>query len=782
MATITGTEFDDTLYAGGGSGNDTLYGGDGNDTLYAGGGGNDTLYGGDGNDILYGGFTPNAVTFNGGAGDDTITGGNGLRFFEFDLGFGHDVITDFMPESHPSSSSGQIDLTAFNLSSFDALMAATADVDGSAVITLGSNTLTLTGVSKSQLSIFDFRGFKGTIDADDGLAATRGSISDDIINGTSGDNFILGSYGNDDIFAGDGNDEVYGGEDDDVISGGAGDDRLNGDLGNDTIIGGDGRDIIDGSRGDDRLTGGAGDDHFIFGGDHLLGEYNGTVYSASNGNGYGRGDDVITDFTAGAGSDDFIDLADMGVTSFTQLMADHVSEIDGNAVITFGDDTLTLEGVSSDQLHADDFVGLQAVASFTDGDDIINGTEANDYLRANSTGDDVVYGHGGDDALYGYSGSNTLYGGAGNDYLYSGISYDSTGFNIINAGTNLLIGGAGADFLYGASVEAASYVGSDAGVTINLGETTTAGTRGNVSIGVGGDAEGDQLYRIENLTGSDHADSLTGDSKDNTLDGAAGNDTLNGAGGADILIASGGDDILTGGDGNDTFILRANAGNVRITDFTADSDHIDLAEFGLADYASIVNNMTESGGDTVINLGNASLTLAGVAASALSADNFSLSRTGGDGDDRLSGGSGDDVLDGFGGNDILQGLGGNDTLNGGAGDDQLYGGLGNDTLLGGDGNDTLYMNLKTGTDTLTGGAGNDVFSIVAETGYANPSTLENNIIPISVPATYWISDRALVTNPWRTWRRKFCRTRTAVPHSIWGKVAFSLFRTSEPTS
>ncbi|MCW9035547.1 MAG: DUF642 domain-containing protein, partial [Rhodospirillales bacterium] len=62
---------------------DLLDGGDGNDELYA-GSGHDVLRGGDGNDIL-----------NGGAGNDLLSGGEGDDTFEFDLGDGNDIITDF---------------------------------------------------------------------------------------------------------------------------------------------------------------------------------------------------------------------------------------------------------------------------------------------------------------------------------------------------------------------------------------------------------------------------------------------------------------------------------------------------------------------------------------------------------------------------------------------------------------------------------------------------------------------------------------------------------------
>src|SRR3546814_4359380 len=90
-----------------------------------------------------------------------------------------------------------------------------------------------------------------------------------------------------------------------------------------------------------------------------------------------------------------------------------------------------------------------------------------------------------------------------------------------------------------------SYAGSAAGVTVNLATGT----------GTGGDAQGDTLSGIENLTGSDNDDVLTGDAGANVLDGGAGNDILTGGGGADTLI---------GGAGTDTASYAGYSGGVTV--------------------------------------------------------------------------------------------------------------------------------------------------------------------------------------------------------------------------
>lgn len=111
------------------AGDDLLLGGNGKDTLL-GNGGNDTLIGGNGVDIL-----------NGGAGNDTLNGGNGNDIFVL-AGNGTDTIQDFAPGQDQIGLSGGL---SFGQLSF-------ADVNGSAAIRLGADTLALlVGVTANQL-------------------------------------------------------------------------------------------------------------------------------------------------------------------------------------------------------------------------------------------------------------------------------------------------------------------------------------------------------------------------------------------------------------------------------------------------------------------------------------------------------------------------------------------------------------------------------------------------------------------------------------------------------
>jgi len=124
------------------------------------------------------------------------------------------------------------------------------------------------------------------------------------------------------------------------------------------------------------------------------------------------------------------------------------------------------------------------------------------------------------------------------------------------------IGGGGNDVITANSVanvidgrggnDTVSYKVSDAGVTVNLADGLAE---------KGGFAEGDTLLNIENVDGSNFADSLTGNAGANTLNGFGGDDFILGAEGNDVLNGGDGNDELVGGSGNDT--LDGGAGDDR---------------------------------------------------------------------------------------------------------------------------------------------------------------------------------------------------------------------------
>ena len=237
----------------------------------------------------------------------------------------------------------------------------------------------------------------------------------------------------------------------------------------------------------------------------------------------------------------------------------------------------------------------------------------------------VLTGYGGGDTLIGLDGADTLDGQAGDDTL---------------------IGGAGADYLSGGSgIDTADYSGSAAGVDARVGRT-----------GVGGDAEGDFITTVENITGSAHNDTLVGSSVANVLIGGNGNDSLNGAGSADTLEGGEGNDTLIGGTGGDTL----DGGN------GIDTAYYYASTVGVQiNLAAHTASLGEATGDTLISIEN------------IIGSNV--------GNDRLTGDAGANTLSGNGGSDFLEGGGGNDWLSGGNDSVQdrfIYSaaGFGNDTI------------------------------------------------------------------------------------------------------
>ena len=389
----------------------------------------------------------------------------------------------------------------------------------------------------------------------------------------------------------------------------------------------------------------------------------------------GSGNDFID---AGSG-DDWIDGGDG---------ADH---IDGG----LGFDTISFE--SSDFAVRADLESRVGQGGYAQGDS---------YL-----GIEVVIGSHYADQIGGDAGGNLLEGRAGNDFL-EGRAGDDTLRG--GDGDDVLAGGAGADLLDGgAANDTADYSFGSVGVSISL----TTGTAH------GGDAEGDVLVDIENLTGTDADDTLEGDAGGNVLSGGRGNDTLIGGAGDDTLIGGRGADQLIGGGGSD------------IADYTLSAESVTVDML----------NGAAGGGDA---LGDA---FTGIEIVQGSHHNDVI--RGDDGDNRIRGGRGADVIDGRGGFDIADyssadggisvnlgtGLGtageaagdqlasiemvvGSlwaDQLTGSSGDDRFQGLRGNDLIAGGAGSDTYLFGFDDGRDVLVeNGASGDLDRLVLSSAIA----------------------------------------------------------------
>nr|MDZ8046868.1 M10 family metallopeptidase C-terminal domain-containing protein [Nostoc sp. DedQUE02] len=202
---------------------------------------------------------------------------------------------------------------------------------------------------------------------------------------------------------------ILGTNNNDNLVGTSGNDTIQGLNGNDTLSGLGGNDQLSGGAGSDTLSGGAGNDQFVF-------EYFDSSVVA-------KVQDIVTDFQKGQ---DKIDLRTLGISDFNNLLLLISNDIDGNAIISVryrvvdGDYyyRLKLNGISSSQLQASDFIFNSAVV-----DNTITGTAYNDDLFA-GLGNDTLQGGDGNDRLFGEQGNDRLLGGFGKDTLYGGAGND----------------------------------------------------------------------------------------------------------------------------------------------------------------------------------------------------------------------------------------------------------------------------------------------------------------------------------------------------------------------
>ena len=677
---------------------DVLRGGMEDDVLW-GGMGDDELSGGGGNDRLIGG--PGADMLNGGPGMDIAS------YTDSPMGVHIDMSTPFANAEEREPIRG-------------------GDAEGD---TLGS------------------------------IEIIWGSAFADVIKGTHSHNELYGNGGSDMLYGMRGNDLLRGGYDDDQLVGGDGMDTLYGDMGVDDLQGGDGDDMLFGGEDDDILSGGMGDDVLEggAGADELIG---------------GDGSDTAAYTMSPEGV--MVDLryppANPGA------MPPVAAPMGGHAMgDMIGADIENLRG----SMYDDTLIGDDMVVNL--GADDAEGGEGTDADTVTYDGKNKLYGNMGDDKLMGMGGNDTLHGGKGNDTLYGGAGNDTLkgemGDDALKGedGDDVLVGGAGADKLFGGMFnpdtmmageddsmnDTADYSMSDAGVTVDLGAKSRITGR-TVATAEGGHAEGDELYGIENLTGSAHTDLLKGGDEDNVLKGMGGDDwddpnTSRVTEGG--LFGGNGEDELYGGDGNDWLdasgrmetalaytddgtttddeSLIARHGNVTAADGTVSSNTANLIEGGRG------NDMLIGGAGhdmTEMDLGDDDA----VGGTDDDADTMGMKRGlyGGAGDDTLNGGAGMDMLDGGSGNDTVTyaasmsadaagvtvnlgttidlgtngatdpgetpGLGVGDDAQGDqlTGIENLVGSDSNDLLVGNRGANTLTGGM--GQDTLVGGGGDDV--------------------------------------------------------------------------
>lgn len=345
----------------------------------------------------------------------------------------------------------------------------------------------------------------------------------------------------------------------------------------DVLVGRGGNDVIDAGAGRDMLAGNAGDDAILAGADADM---------AWGGAG--------KDFIDGGAGDDLLD-GGMG--------NDILSGQDGTDVLLggLGDDLLD-GGAGNDTLHGDD--GNDRIIAGT-GADTIYGDDGNDIITASDAAGDLVLGGAGDDIIFTGSGVDVVYGGDGADTLIGG------------GGADTFDGGAGADTINlenAASGQATIYGGDgdDAVFGSNWAETVRGGNGADTLLGGAG---GDFLF------GDADDDVVAAGPGNDILTGGAGADVLSGDDGADTLTGGLGADRLTGGVGTDRFDYTYGDGADVITDFSA-GERIVLTRSGGLGPAGLQDLVISGTHDAVVRIGDGSITLLGVSATELDANDF----------------------------------------------------------------------------------------------------------------------------------------------------------------
>ena len=626
---VIGSEFNDIIYGNNDPLINQLQGQGGNDTIFGGGAAYTVLIGGIGADALHG--TPGGLylidyetALSGVTADmanPTVNTGDAAGDTYFEL-FGRDLAGSpyndvLYGDAGNNNIIGDPDQVAYNfVNGVDQLFGRdgndTLDGGPRGDALDGGNGFDAAAYTSALAPVSAFLGNPGANTGDAAgdtyinIEALIGSHLNDILGGDNLDNSLLGRDGND------------------TLQGEGGDDLLVGGLGADVLIGGAGLDLATYSDSTVGVTinlalpstnvGVVAVGDTYFGIEGVLGSAYADIITGDDAANTLRGE-LGADFLIGAGGDDTLD----GGAGSDQLDGgagfNIASYASSGAGITA---SLANSGVNTGDAQGDTYANIQQ----------INGSNAGDTLTGAAGAGSVLRGLGGNDTLNAL-GATQLNGDDGNDTLNGGGSDD------------VLIGGAGADVLNGGGgTDLASYVTSASGVSVSL-----------VGGGANGDAAGDIYNSIENVAGSNFADTITGDGNANYLLGLAGNDVIEGGAGDDLLEGGAGADTIRGGAGFDFAVYGGSAVGVSVS-LVGGPEAGDAAG---DTFDSIEGVIGSAFADTIVGDANANT---------------------------VQGGAGDDVIRTGDGADLIAGNAGNDII---------YGGLGTDIMLGEAGADTFVF-------------------------------------------------------------------------------------------
>ena len=282
--------------------------------------------------------------------------------------------------------------------------------------------------------------------------------------------------------------------------------------------GGRGNDAIFGGNGADTMVGGLGDDVFFIANDsdHATGE----IITG------GDGTDTIRFTSVEAGTL----VLTAGVTGVEEVVLED----------NVGAATATAESIDASALTAGiTLTGNGAINTLT-------GSAFNDTIEGVGAVADIINAGAGDDALT-ILDENVVDGGDGTDTATFETAVDETVMldaDLVNV-ENIVVDGAGA-------------------LSINLSVQTEGFTI------TGNDAQ------VDTIVGGSGDDVINGNGGADSLTGGAGADTIDGGADADFISGGEGNDSLTGGAAADVFDFTDNPGTDTITDFLANTDHLDF--------------------------------------------------------------------------------------------------------------------------------------------------------------------------------------------------------------
>ena len=616
--------------------------------------GDDVITSGAGNDLVYGG-----------RGDDTINGADSQDSYFYNLGDGHDEISDLGFSSTDTNNYEGPDSIVFGRHITPEMVTFGHTADNDIFISIkdkispeNNGSILIKNAFNDPLYQIELVKYSNDVSGNSNL------IQSEILSAS----FCLNLTEENDIHVSD-NDNGN------VICGGLGNDTITTQAGNDTFIFniGDGQDVIKDSGGADKIVFGEGISRSNL--QFERGGYVGFIIQ------------VVDDVSAPTGDSITIEQA-------------YYSENYRIEILEFFDGST----MTSDEIHA-----IVEQLHGTEGADTIEGGDIRD----------IIYGYGGDDIIDAGNGNDEIHGGDGNDTIQAGLGvndvvYGGKGDDIIYGPgeDSSLFGGDGNDQLTVTGLYTDHYL--DGG---NGNDHLTGSKKANNTL-IGG--SGDDTIQIPYNSGNKYySNVITGGLGNDTITSQAGNDTFifNIGDGQDVIKDSGGADKIVFGEGISRSNLQFERGGyvgfiIQVVDDvsapTGDSITIEQAYYS-ENYRIEILEFFDGSTMTSDEIHAIVEQLHGTeGADTIEGGDIRDIIYGYGGDDIIDAGNGNDEIHGGDGNDTIQaGLGVNDVVYGGKGDDIIYGPGEDSSLFGGDGNDQLTVTGLYTDHYLDGGNGND---------------------------------------------------------------------------